>query len=514
MVRFIHGDSSVNLAQRTIKGMAWAYLVFFSGRLITLVTTAILARILVPADFGLIGLALLMLSFIEATQDFGVKDAMIYNDDRLRDTADTAFWMNALIGAAQYLLAVLVAPLAARFIDDTRVVLMVRVMALTFIINALGNTHDGLMQKDLRHRLRYLPTLYSSIIKGVVAVVLALAGAGVWSLVVSHVIGAAVRTVAKWMLIDWRPRLLFFADRARSLLSYGVYILALNVLGIALEQADQLMIGTLLGEIQLGYYSIAARIPEMVIANFSIVLTSIVFPAYSKIKNDSDLLAQGFLTTTKYTAFVTVPAGLGMVAVAPELVVIVFGREWEPAIRLMQVLSLMGVMATLPWSVGDIFKATGRPDLSTKLLVIEAVYSFPLIWFFAYHWREAVWVSFANFLTVCASVVLRLGLMTRFLPVTFKTFITIFRGPFIAGAAMYGAVMAWRSSASDLPAILVLLVSIVLGGVVYVGLLYIMERQDIHEKGAFLLEMVRSRGREDGHDELDTIHRLSTSGDV
>jgi len=98
--------------------------------------------------------------------------------------------------------------------------------------------------------------------------------------------------------------------------------------------------------------------------------------------------------------------------------------------------------------------------------------------------------------------------------VKLKDFVTIFRGPFIAGGAMYGVVMAWRFSAADLPAILVLLVSIVLGGIVYLGLLYAMERRDIHEKGAFLLEMVRTRGREDGHDELDTIHQLSTSGDA
>ncbi len=493
------------LATRTIKGVMWAYTVFFGGRLATLVTTTILARILVPADFGVIGFALLFLNFIDATQDFGIKTALIYNDEKQRETADTAFWMNAVIGLLQYGVAFLLAPLALHFIDDARIVLMMRIMALVFIINALGNTHDALLQKQLKHRRRYLPSLYSAFIKGIVSVILALAGAGVWSLVVGHVVGAVVRTIAKWLLIDWNPRFRFFPKRARMLWNYGAYILAFNVLGIALDQADQLMIGTLLGEIQLGYYSIAARIPEMVIANFSLILTAVLFPAYSRLKNDARALSEGVLVTTKYTAFITIPAGFGLAAVAPELMQVFFGDQWGAAVPLLRVLAFLGMVTTLPWSVGDAFKAIGRPDLTTKLLLVEAVYSFPLIWYFAHTTREAVWASSANLIAVSITMVLRLALATRYLPIKAWTFISIFQAPFIASLAMFGTVMAWRNLVSTLPMLIILITSVLLGGIVYAALMFLMERKDILEKYHFLLTTLRSREREDSEHEFDDM---------
>lgn len=488
------------LAKRTITGLMWAYTVFFGGRLATLATTTILARILVPADFGVVGFALLFLNFIDATQDFGIKAALVYNDEQQRETADTAFWMNAGIGLLQFGAAFLLAPLALQFIDDERIVTMLRIMALVFIINALGNTHDALLQKQLKHRRRYLPSLYSAFIKGIVSVILALAGAGVWSLVAGHVVGAVVRTIAKWLLIDWGPRFRFFPGRARMLWNYGAYILAFNVLGIALDQADQLMIGTLLGEVQLGYYSIAARIPEMVIANFSLVLTAVLFPAYSRLKNDASALSEGVLLTTKYTGFVTIPAGFGLAAVAPELVLVFFGDQWGAAVPLLRVLAFLGMVTTLPWSVGDAFKAIGRPDLTTKLLLVEALYSFPLIWVLAYGTREAVWASTANLIAVIITAILRLGLATYYLPMTPRMFVNIFYAPMIAALSMFGAVMAWRNLVSSLPPVVILLTAVLVGGIVYAALIWLMERKDIVEKYHFLQTMIRDREQEDEHE--------------
>lgn len=487
----------MGLARRTIRGVAWAYTVFFSARFATLITTAILARILFPEDFGLIGFSLLFLNFVEATRDFGVKDALIYNDERLEDTADTAFWLNIAIGSLQYALAFLVAPLANNFIDDTRIVMMIRLMSLTFIINALGNTHDGLLQKDLEFRRRYIPNLYSSILKGIISVILALAGAGVWSLVVGHVIGSVIRTIVIWNLKPWRPRFQFHRDRARALWNYGVYILLFNILAVGLEQADQLFIGTLLGEEQLGYYTIAARIPEMVIANFSLVLTTVLFPTYAKMKNDIPQLTQGFLTTTRYTSFITIPAGFGLAAVAPELVTVAFGNNWEPAVVILRVLAFLGMAATLPWSVGDVFKAIGRPDLSTKLLLLEALITFPLIWLLASETREAAMASFANLIAISIAAVLRFVLVSRFLKFPVWDFIKIFAAPFIAGIIMFALVAAWREVAASLPALIILIISVAIGAIVYPAIMFILEKDELMQTRDYLTDMIRRRKEKD-----------------
>lgn len=487
----------MGLARRTIRGVAWAYTVFFSARFATLITTAILARILFAEDFGLIGFSLLFLNFVEATRDFGVKDALIYNDEKIEETTVTAFWLNVAIGLLQYSLAFAVAPLAKNFIADDRIVLMIRLMSLTFIINSLGNTHDGLLQKDLAFRRRYIPNLYSSIIKGIISIVLAVSGAGVWSLVAGHVIGSVIRTIVIWNLMPWRPSFHFYKDRARALWNYGVYILLFNVLVVGLEQADQLFIGTLLGEEQLGYYTIAARVPEMVIANFSVVLTTVLFPTYAKMKDNIAMLTQGFMMTTRYTSFITIPAGFGLAAVAPELVRVVFGNDWEPAIIILRVLAFLGVAGALPWSVGDVFKAVGRPDLSTKLLVVEALITFPLIWILAVQTREAVMASFANLIAISIAAVMRFALVSRFLKIPAATLARIFVSPFIAGGAMFAAVTLWREVASSLPALIILSVSIIIGGIIYPAIMFLLEKDELMQAREFLMDTVRKRKEKD-----------------
>jgi len=471
----------VGIAKRTVRGLIWSYTVYFGSRLFTLLSTAVLARLLVPDDFGLISYALLLLNFIDATQDFGVKDALIYSSERLDDTADSAFLMNLGIGLLQYGLAFVLAPLSLHLVDDPRIVLMLRLMSLAFIFNALGNTHDALLQKELLFKQRYLPDLYSAVIKGIAAIVLAFMGFGVWSLVASHVIGAAVRMIGKWLLCSWRPRFRFFMDRARVLWGYGVYILLFNVLGVALEQADQMFIGLLLGETQLGYYSIASRVPEMILVNFSLVLTKVIFPAYTKLKDDRARLVEGFLTTTKFTAFVTVPIGLGIVAIAPEMVPVVFGEQWEPAVILVQVLALLGMVATLPWSAGDVFKAVGRPDISTKLLLVEGLYTFPLIWAMTTRTPLAVTASFANLLALMVTAVLRLWLASHYLRFSPRRYVNTFRSAFVGGGIMFVVVMLWRSLIGGWSDLAILATAIPIGGVVYVALLWLLEREEVLE---------------------------------
>jgi O-antigen/teichoic acid export membrane protein len=486
----------LNILQRTLKGIFWVYASFFGGRLLTLLSTAILARILVPEDFGVIGFALIFLTFIEAARSFGVNEALIYTSEKVEEAADTVFIINVGLSIVQFVVAVLLAPLLVNFFDDPRIVSVVQVISLTFILDGLGQTHDALLQKELEFRRRFLPELLASIVKGVVSVVLALMGFGIWSLVYGNLVGSAMRTIAKWWVMRWRPRLRFYMDRARALWNYGMHILMFQMLGIAIDQADQLLIGVLLGQLQLGYYAIAMRVPELVIANFSMVLTRVLFPTFAKLKSDMGQLTRGFLETTRFTALITVPLGLGMAAVAPELVLVLFGDQWEAAIILMQVLALLGTMNTLPWCAGDVLKAIGRPDVSTKLLVIESLFTFPLIYVLVSQTHLAVMAAVANLIASTITVVLRLAVISRFLDVTRSDFFHIFKSPFLAGALMFAAVTVWRVLVGGWPLAITLISSIIVGAIAYSALIWLLERDTIRQAASVLMDVVRKRGED------------------
>lgn len=482
-----------NLPQRAAKGMIWAYGAYMSGRLMTLLSTALLARILLPDDFGLIGFALIILNFVEVVRSFGINDALIYHDEALDLTADTAFWINLAVGSAQYGVLFALAPLLAQLFASPALSDVVRLMGLAFIFEGLGQAHAALLQKDLRFRRRFLPDLISAVIKGIATVAMALLGWGIWSLVFGHLVGVGVRVAALWRLSAWRPRLRFSWAQSRALWSYGVHILLFNLLAVALDQADQMVIGLILGATQLGYFTIAYKIPELLMANFSLILTRILFPIFSRLKDDRAALTNSFLATTQYTAFVTFGIGFTLFMIAPQLVAFVYGDQWAEAVPLFQVLSLLGVAYTIPWAAGDAVKAIGRPDLQTKLLLVESLYTFPLIWLLGASTGIAAAASFGNLIASLIAAAVRLWIIARLLKFSPKVFVRVFRPPLIASTGLLVALSVWQSLVASLPLLLYLIGAGVVALCVYGGLLFVAGRRPVLEAWAVGVSLVRRR---------------------
>lgn len=494
----------MNLTGRTVSGMIWAYAGYWGRRVFNLITTAILARLLIPEDFGLIGFALIVLNLIEELRGFGVSEALIYNDEEHELTNNTAFFFNTGFGILQYVLAFGIAPLGAYFLQDARIVDVIRVMALTLFFNGVASTHLVLLRKELNFRQYFIIDVISAVIKGVVSIVLALSGYGVWALVWGQVIGAAARGVIAFIVFPWVPGLNASIERLKSLWSFGIHVVLINLMDIGLEQADQLFIATMLGAVQLGYYTIAARLPELVIANFSLVLTSVLFPAYTRMKDNREALLNGLVATTRYTSYVTIGAGIGLALIAPEAVPVLFGDQWEPAIPLFRILGLLAMMMTLPWAVGDGLKAIGRPDVSTKLMLFELVYTFGLIYLFVSRTPTAVAASTANLITSGITAVLRLVVISLFFKTNPLRFFSAFVHPVLAAAAMAGVVTGWRVFAGELPLLVILIGSILLGGITYLGVLWLIGREHLLMVWQTLREvLMRKMGGDDDDEDAD-----------
>lgn len=485
----------MNIVNRALKGIFWSYANYFWQRLLTLATTAILARLLVPDDFGLVASVVIIMAMFDAIRGFGVNDALIYTSEKVEETADTAFIINILIGIGQFISAYFLAPFVVFFFNDPRLVDLLRVASLGFVFDGLGKTHDALLQKELKFRKSAIPEIISTTLKGVVSVTLAFWGFGVWSIVIGQVVGTATQAAAKWWALRWIPRLHFSPERSRVLWNYGVHILLFSLLMVALDLADQTLIGAMLGSLQLGYYSIGVKFPELVIANFSLILSKALFPTFSKINRDLEKLRTGYLLTIKYTAFITVPAGLGMASVSREVILTVFGNQWEPAIILMQVLALLGVVSTLMWSVGDTLKALGRPDVSTKLLVIEALYTFPMIYFFTVGSKLAVMASFANLLAITIGASTRMFVVAHFLKIRMQEFGKAFFSPFASSGIMVAFIYVWRmlSNYLGLPLLASLIVSIIIGAVSYGICMWWMEKATLLEARDTILHTLRNK---------------------
>ena len=248
-----------------VRGLVWTYASFAGSKLLVFVATVILARLLMPADFGQVAFALVVISYLDTVGDLGISEALIYKQDRVEDAANITFIISLLTGAVWFLLILAMAPLAAAFFKDPACEPILRAMAWVFVITALGNTHDALLRRDLGFKQRAIPEFAQGLIKGIGSIVLALRGWGVWSLVWGHLIGAAVSTLALWLIVPWRPRWQFAWDLARRMLRYGGQIVSVNVLGAITHHVDYLIVGRILGSAALGFYILAFRIPEVII---------------------------------------------------------------------------------------------------------------------------------------------------------------------------------------------------------------------------------------------------------
>lgn len=485
----------MTLLQRAIKGIFWTYFIYIWQQLLNLVVTAVLARILVPEEFGLVAFALLIITFIDSVRGFGINDALIYTSTNIEKSAETTFVINVALGTFQYIIAFLVAPLTINIFDDPRIVDVLRIISLIFIFDGFGKTHDALLQKELLFRKSAVPEIVANTIKGIVSVTLAVLGFGVWSIVFGQLIGSLTRSAAKWIALGWIPKFRFYPDISKALWKYGVHILLFTLLNVALEQADQLFIGIMLGSVQLGFYTIGVRIPELMIANFSLFISKSLFPYLTKFQNDQQKIIQGFLMTTKYTAFVTIPVGIGMVAIARELIIIIYGKTWEPTIIILQVLALLGIMATLQWSVGDVLKAIGKPEIPTRLLFIEALYTFPLIFIFVSLNRLAVMASLANLIAITIGAIVRMIVISKILKFKVSGVLKLFLSPLVSALAMYAIVSGWRfvGYKLELPLLLILVISILAGAITYTGIIWLLEKEAILDAWAIIRETIKGQ---------------------
>ena len=369
----------MSLGKGLLRGSALSYGSFILSKALLYVSTLVLARLLVPRDFGLVGYALLSISLLDVMKDLGVTAALIYRQDMGDEEADVAFTLNVVSGLAFCALCWALGPLAAAFFHDPRVTDLTRVLGLSFVLYGLGGVHSALLQKHLRFGRGFLPDLAQGAVKGVVSVWLAVHGLGYWSLVWGHLAGAAATTAANWLLLPWRPRPRLRRDATRRLLGYGLQTTLVNLLGVAIYNGDYLIVGRVLGSEQLGLYTLAYSIPQMLTLSLSIALSRVLFPAYAAIQGDRAGLRQGYLTVLRYSTLVLVPLGLGLCVAAPAFVHALYRPAWWDAVPALQALALYATVYAIGWNAGDIYKATGRPDLQWKLAVAHLAVLLPAL---------------------------------------------------------------------------------------------------------------------------------------
>jgi len=470
----------MSLARKTTRGIFWVSLSNILLKLINFIITIILARLLAPHQFGLISLSLIIVNFFEIFRDLGIGSALVYKKNEVDIAANTAFILFPISGMIFYIISYYIAPLSASFFNEPEISDIIRVISFTFVIWSFGTLPNILLDKDLEFKKKVIPQTIPKIGYGIIAISLALKGFGVWSLVYGTIVLYVLTVLSLWSVVKWRPSYTFDRKTAIELLNYGKQVVGANILVFFISIIDITFIGRLLGANDLGYYTIAFGVATLLTSQVSGLMGTVMFPVYAKIKDEKATLKRAYLRTLKYVSFISIPATIGIFAVALDFVTVVYGAKWLPAVAALQVLCFYGLFRSLLSTTENLYLAAGKPQVRTKLnllqLVLMALLMYPLTMRYG-----IMGAAIAAMVPSALVVVLTLREAGKIIGESFGFIARTFVPSIMGSLVMVVGIYAWYYVSSELSPVLRLGGSVVIGTVVYVGFLWMTRRELFYE---------------------------------
>jgi O-antigen/teichoic acid export membrane protein len=363
----------MSLKQEAVKGVVWSAVQKYGVRIITFFVTLILARLLVPEDFGLVAYATVFFTFAGMLVDQGFSDAIVQFPNLEREHLDTAFWISILTGTTLTLVSLAAANLIAALFHEPRLGPIIRWLSPNFIFGALNSVQYSILRRKLAFKSLTVRSLISVIASGIVGVIMAFLGYGVWSLVGKSLVAGAVSVITLWNVSNWRPSFHFSPKHFKELFSYGVNILGGNLVDFLSTNADNFLIGYFLGTTALGYYSLAYNL-LITLTDLLVTVPNVVsFPIFSRIQNDPDRLKSAFYEVTQLQSLLAFPVFLGLFAVSPEAVRVLYGEKWAASIPVLQILMFSGITRSATFFYSSVFRASGKPSWRFGIYTLTAV---------------------------------------------------------------------------------------------------------------------------------------------
>ena len=374
------------LSRRVAKSGFWVFALRIVNRGFSLIRLIILARVLAPNDFGLMGIALLTMATLETFSETGFQAALIQKKEEIRSHLDAAWTVLILRGFILFAILYLIAPYAATFFNTPEAQTIIQVIGLSVLLQAFTNIGVIYFQKELEFNKEFIYQFAGTLVDFIVAVSVVLILRNVWALVFGLLAGNAARCFVSYLIHPYRPHLSSDWGRAKELFGFGKWILGSSILVFLLTQGDNIFVGKLLGVTALGFYQLAHRISHMPATEITHVISRVTFPAYSKLQGDIPKLREAYLKVLHVTAFLSFPIAGLIFVLAPDFTMIFLGEKWMPMVPPMQVLACWGIIVALIAGISPVFMSIGRPKIVTKLQAIQTVLLFVLIYPLTEHW--------------------------------------------------------------------------------------------------------------------------------
>lgn len=353
------------LKTQAISGVKWNGISIGVVTILQFITLAILARLLSPSDFGLMGMIMVVIGFAQAFADMGLSNAIIQRQDVPESHLSSFFWINVSIGTLLFVCILLIRPLAVIYFKQSILSNYLIFAAFIFLITPVGQIFRTLLRKELKFKTLSKIEIGGTVVYSVSTVSLALAKFGVLSLIFGQLIRSLFTVGILFFVFRkiWLPRFHFSIKETKSYLSFGAFQMGERAVNYLTANIDYIIIGRFLGASPLGFYTLAYRIMTIPLAKINPVITRVAFPAFSKIQDDNSRMRRGYCKVINYISMLSFPMLAGMLIVAPEFVRLVYGAKWEPTVIVLQIFCLVGIFKSLGNPIGSVLLAKGRADI-------------------------------------------------------------------------------------------------------------------------------------------------------
>jgi O-antigen/teichoic acid export membrane protein len=365
------GFDGTDLRGKVRHGLHWKLLSLIFGQGTQSLVAILLAHLLLPREFGLAGMALAFAGLGTIFSDVAFSAALIQRRRLTEEDRSTIFWTQLVGGIIWTLVGIALSPLVADFFNQPEVAPLFIATSCSFFLITVGQTQNALLTREMRFRALELRRIAANLCGAAAAVALALAGFGAWAIIAQLLCTYGVSTVLVWLLSPWRPKLVFASESLRSLGSFGAKTFVARLLLYGNLNTDNLLIGRYLGSTALGVYSVAYNVLMLPLSRLTVPLRDVLYPALTRLQDDSRRLGSAWLRANQATAALLVPAVLGLAVVAPDFVHVVLGDRWARAVPVLQLLCLAGIAGSFQSFDEDVYQAHGRPGRFLRVMIFS-----------------------------------------------------------------------------------------------------------------------------------------------
>lgn len=459
--------------EKAIGSFLWKYLERSSVQVTQLLITIILARLLLPSEYGIVALIVVFINISYVIVDGGFNTALIQKKNADNIDFSTIFYFSLFMALIMYITLFLTAPAIASFYSQPKLVPVVRVISVVLFFHSIIAVQNAYVSRNLLFRKMFICSFSSVIISGTVGIFMAYNGYGVWALVAQMLIAQFILASIMWIVLGWRPNMIFSFERLNGLLDYGWKIFTTNFIVSLFVNIRKLVIGRFYSPASLAYFERGDHFPHLIMTNIQTSIQAVMFPIFSKEQDDRKRVKLILRRATKINCFVIYPMMMLLIVSARPLVLFILTEKWLPAVEFIQIFCIANFFRPIAIPNLEAIKALGYSDISLKLEVIKKILDVCILVISVFFGVYAIAWGIVIFNFIC--VFINLYPNKRLLDYGIKEQM-IDASPTLLIALAMGATVYWIQFFS-FPNLIIIILQIMFGAGVYLGLSYLFKEE-------------------------------------